>query len=404
MPRLRALAASAGPKLAVAAAVTALVAGAATAVTTLDTPSAAAATALCDQYAKTTTADGKYRIQNNRWGTSAQQCIEPTATGFKVTQADGAVATNGAPKSYPSIYWGCHYADCTTGFSPVQASSSTFGSVRTSVAMTYPTTGEWDASYDLWFDPTARTDGQNTGAEVMVWLNHAGRPQPVGSKVGTVTLAGATWDVWFGNTGWNVVSYVRQTPTSSMDFAVSTFFDDALARGWVQRSWYLTSIQAGFEPWTSGTGLAVTSFSAGTGSTSTPTASPTSTATGTATASPTGTATATPTVTRSTRPTSGRPVCSATARTDSAWGAGAVQTVTVANGPEARTGWTTVATLPAGQTVTNLWNGTWTQSGRTLTVKNASYNGSLAAGATTTFGYQLSATGSTATPATVTCT
>ncbi len=77
VPRLRALAATVGPKLGVAAAVTALVAGAATAVTTLDTPSAAAATALCDQYAKTTTADGKYRIQNNRWGTSAQQCIEP---------------------------------------------------------------------------------------------------------------------------------------------------------------------------------------------------------------------------------------------------------------------------------------------------------------------------------------
>ncbi len=191
-----------------------------------------------------------------------------------MTQADGAVSTSGAPKSYPSIYWGCHYADCTTGFSPVQASSGTFGSVRTSVAMTYPTSGEWDASYDLWFDPTPRTDGQNTGAEVMVWLNHAGRPQPVGSKVGTVTLAGATWDVWYGNTGWNVVSYVRQTPTSSADFAVSTFFDDALARGWVQRSWYLTSIQAGFEPWTGGAGLAVTSFSAGTGSTGTPTAPP----------------------------------------------------------------------------------------------------------------------------------
>lgn len=401
VPRLRALATTVGPKLGVAAAVTALVAGAATAVTTVGTPSAAAATALCDQYAKTTTADGKYRIQNNRWGTSAQQCIEPTATGFTVTQADGSVSTSGAPKSYPSIYWGCHYADCTTGFSPVQASSSTFRSVRTSVAMTYPTTGEWDASYDLWFDPTPRTDGQNTGAEVMVWLGHAGRPQPVGSKVGTVTLAGATWDVWYGNTGWNVVSYVRQTPTSSADFAVSTFFDDALARGWVQRSWYLTSIQAGFEPWTGGAGLAVTSFSAGTGSTASPT--PTSTASPTATTAPTATASPTATVTRSPRPTSGRPVCSATAKTESAWGAGAVQNVTVTNGGEARTGWTTVATLPAGQTVTNLWNGTWTQTGRTLTVKNASYNGSLAAGGTTSFGYQLAATGSTATPATITC-
>ncbi|MEZ0166359.1 cellulose binding domain-containing protein [Kineococcus sp. LSe6-4] len=394
---MRALTASAGPALGAAAAVTAVLAGAATAVTTLDTPRAAAATALCDQYAKATTADGQYRIQNNRWGTSAQQCIEPTATGFRLTRADGAVPTDGAPESYPSIYWGCHHADCTPGFTPVQASGSTFRSVRASVDTTYPAagsaTGEWNAAYDLWFDPTPRTDGQNTGAEVMVWLNHAGRPQPIGREVATVALAGATWDVWFGTTGWNVVSYVRTTPTSSLDLPVSTFFDDALARGWVQRSWYLTSVQAGFEPWTGGAGLAVTSFSAGTGPAATPAPDP----------SPTTTARPAPTVTRAVRPTSGRPICSATPRTDSAGGTGAVQTVTVTNGARARTGWTTVATLPAGQTVTNLWNGTWTQSGRTLTVRNASYDGSLAAGATTTFGYQLAATGSTATPATITC-
>ncbi len=54
-------------------------------------------------------------------------------------------------------------------------------------------------------------------------------------------------------------------------------------------------------------------------------------------------------MTRSTRPTSDAPVCSATPRTESAWGAGAVQTVTVTNGSQARTGWTTVATLPAGR-------------------------------------------------------
>ncbi len=30
--------------------------------------------------------------------------------------------------------------------------------------MTYPSGGVWDAAYDIWFDPTARRDGQNTGA------------------------------------------------------------------------------------------------------------------------------------------------------------------------------------------------------------------------------------------------
>jgi hypothetical protein len=381
---------------AVATAVTVLAAGSAALVATLDTPSAAAATALCDAYASTTTSDGRYTIQNNRWGTSAQQCIEPTATGFTVTTADGSVSTSGAPKSYPSIYWGCHYATCTPGFDPVQASSPTFPTLRTSVSMTYPATGEWDAGYDLWFDPTPRRDGQNTGAEVMVWLHHAGRPQPIGSKVATVTLDGTSWDVWFGNTGWNVVSYVRTAGTASLDVALATFYDDAVRRGYAQRDWYLTSVQAGFEPWVGGAGLAVTAFSAGpAGSTPTATATPTP--------SRTPTATPTPTVTRSTRPTSGRPVCTASARTESAWGTGAVQTVTVANGPTGRGDWTTSVTLPAGASVTNLWNGAWTQTGRTLTVRNAAYNGTLAAGATTTYGYQLASATSPATPTTLSC-
>ncbi len=170
----------------------------------------------------------------------------------------------------------------TTGFSPVQASSSTFGSVRTSVAMTYPTTGEWDASYDLWFDPTPRTDGQNTGAEVMVWLNHAGRrPQPVGSKVGTGDPRRRDVDVWFGNTGWKR----RLLRPPDPDVVGGLRREHVLRRRpgprWVQRSWYLHRIQAGFEPWTGGTSLAVTSFSAGTGTATSPSPTPTPTPTST---------------------------------------------------------------------------------------------------------------------------
>src|SRR6266704_2602605 len=84
--------------------------------------------------------------------------------------------------------------------------------------MTYPSAGTWDAAYDIWFDPTPRTNGQNTGAEIMVWLNHQGGIQPVGSQVATVTLAGGTWAVWEGNVGWNVVSYVRTSAASSARF------------------------------------------------------------------------------------------------------------------------------------------------------------------------------------------
>jgi hypothetical protein len=58
-------------------------------------------------------------------------------------------------------------------------------------------------------------------------------------------------------------------------------------------------------------------------------------------------------------------------------------------------------TPASGQTVTQVWNGTLTTSGSTANVANASYNGSLAAGGSTTFGFLANGTPSTPT---LTCT
>ncbi|NUS02157.1 MAG: hypothetical protein HOV97_06285 [Nonomuraea sp.] len=246
-------------------------------VTGLFATPAQAAPVLCEKWGSTTVQNGRYIVMQNVWGADTAQCIDVNQSGgFTVTQSDHNKATNGAPASYPAIYAGCHYAACTTGSGlPVQASSSGFGSLRSSVNMSYPNSGTWDAAYDVWFDPTPRTDGQNTGAEVMIWLNKRGSIQPVGSQVGTANLAGGTWQVWYGNIGWNVISYVRTSATSSLDFAIDTFYSDAINRGYAQRSWYLTSVQAGFEPWVGGAGLAVNSFSFGSGGGTTDTTPPT---------------------------------------------------------------------------------------------------------------------------------
>lgn len=336
---------------------------------------AMADTLICDQFGSTTIQGGRYIVGNNRWGTTSTQCINVTSTGFSVTQADGSTATNGAPKSYPMVYFGCHYGNCTTSgnvLSPsgMQASSPAFAGISTSVSMTYPSSGTYDAAYDIWFNksqPTTTT-GQNDGAEVMVWLNHTGTIQPVGSKVGTATVAGATWDVWSGNIGWNVISYVRQTTTSSLSFSVSSFWSDVVSRGLGSNSWYLTSIQAGFEPWVGGVGLTVNDFSVTTSGGTTPPPSPTPTPTPTP---PVGTA-----------------GCSAAYTPVSSWSGGFQASVTVRNtGTSPLNGWTVKGTFPGTQTISSIWGGTVTQSGSSVTVKNASYNGSIAAGGSTTFGF-----------------
>ena len=383
------------------------------AVVALATPSLADTT-LCDQYASTTIDNGAYIVQNNRWGTSATQCLGVSSTGFTVTKQEGVNPTNGAPTSYPSVYWGCHYGNCTTGFSPIPANSSTFTGLRTSTSMSYPAGGNWDASYDIWFDPTARTNGQNTGAEIMVWLNHSGPPQPIGSKVATVSLAGGTWDVWEGNVGWNVVSYVRAAGTSSVSFPVSTFFDDAVSRGYASRSWYLTSVQAGFEPWSGGAGLALNSFSVTRGTSSDPvatvpvttpatTAAPTRSATPTTAPTTTIPTTSAPTATATTPTTGANLGCSASFQVTQSWAGGFTGEVTVHNTSTAKRtqNWQVSWTWPGAQNVSSMWNATSGGTGRSETATAVNYNRELAPGSVTAFGFV--GTGTAATP-TLSCT
>lgn len=232
---------------------------------------AAAAPVICEKFGATSILNDQFIVMNNVWGADTQQCIDVNQSGgFRVTTAAHSKPTNGAPAAYPAIYAGCHWAatpaDCSTGSGlPMQANTSGFGNVRSSVSMTYPSSGIWNAAYDIWFDPTPRTNGQNTGAELMIWLNFQGTIQPIGSQVATVNLLGGTWQVWFGNVGWNVITYRRVGATNSLNFAIDQFYGDAVSRGFAQRAWYMTSVQAGFEPWVGGTGLTVNSFTYTTG-------------------------------------------------------------------------------------------------------------------------------------------
>jgi chitodextrinase len=247
------------PTLRAVAVASLLAAGSLTAVVTSTLP-AHADTLICDQFGSTTI-QSRYVVQNNRWGTSATQCINVTATGFQITQADGATATNGAPKSYPSVFNGCHYTNCSPGTNlPMRISS--ISSATSSISYTFVSNAVYDAAYDIWLDPTAKTDGVNQ-TEIMIWFNRVGPIQPVGSQTATATVGGRSWEIWTGNNGANnVISFVSPTAIPSMSFNLMDFINQTVSRGLATNAWFLTSIQAGFEPWQAGAGLAVNSFSA----------------------------------------------------------------------------------------------------------------------------------------------
>lgn len=85
--------------------------------------------------------------------------------------------------------------------------------------------------------------------------------------------------------------------------------------------------------------------------------------------------------------------------TKNEWPGGLTGNVTITNAGSAPIdGWTLAFTFPGDTKVTNAWNATVTQNGAAVTAKNASYNGTIAAGSNTSFGFQGTWTNNDAAP------
>jgi hypothetical protein len=205
-----------------------------------------------------------YAVQNNEYDSGAPECLAVGASGgFTVTTSAIANSADGTPGGYPSIYRGCHWGACTADSGlPVPVSRLLSpGTVTTTWDTAQPRTGAYDVAYDIWFNKTPATSGQPDGAELMIWLNHSGPVQPYGSQVSTASIGGRSYQVWFGNEGWNTITYSMVTGTTSVrDLDVGRFVADAVRRGYIQKSWYLIDVEAGFELWQDGSGLATDSF------------------------------------------------------------------------------------------------------------------------------------------------
>jgi Glycosyl hydrolase family 12/Cellulose binding domain len=341
-----------------------------------------AATTLCNSQIAPA-AGGTYTIQNNEWGSSASECITTDGnTDFTVANSSISNSTSGAPGGYPSIYRGCHWGACTSG-NPfaVQVSNIHSGTVTTSWSTTQPGGGNnYDVAYDIWFNQQSSTSGQPNGAEMMVWLNHNGPVQPFGSEVASnVSIGGRGYNVWEGNQGWNTISYTMTSGTTSVsNLDLQPLIAYAISKGWIQNSWYLIDVEAGFELWTGGAGLATNSFSVNVNGSPPPTSPP-------------------PSSPPPSSPPPGGGSCSATYSVTNSWQGGFQGQIIVKNTSSSTiNSWHLAWTWPSGQTITNLWNGTYSQSGSSVSVNNASYDGTLSPGQTATVGF--TANGSSASP------
>ncbi|MEV5950291.1 endo-1,4-beta-xylanase [Streptomyces sp. NPDC051993] len=85
--------------------------------------------------------------------------------------------------------------------------------------------------------------------------------------------------------------------------------------------------------------------------------------------------------------------------TVSAWNSGLTEDITITNtGSTTINGWSLAFTLPTGQTVTSSWNASLAPATGQVAAKNLSYNGALAPGASSSFGFQATHTGNTSLP------
>jgi cellulose 1,4-beta-cellobiosidase len=219
----------------------------------------ASAAAVCGQWDTVSVMGGEYIVQNNIWGATTAQCINVPSTTSTAWSVTSSSHNQGSVASYPSIYKGCHFGICTANSGmPIRVNQVTTAPFSWNV--TRVSSGVWNIAAEAWFSPiTDSTNGYNGGAELMIWLDYMGM-QPSGSQVGTVSIAGSTWEVWYSNIGWNYIAYRRIGAATSINADLKSFINDSVARGYIQPTWYLHDLEAGTELMTGGAGFASNSF------------------------------------------------------------------------------------------------------------------------------------------------
>jgi cellulose 1,4-beta-cellobiosidase len=232
------------------------------------TSAQAATTTLCN-FQTARVGGGTYVVQNNEFASGASECVTTDGgANFRVANSAISNATNGTPGAYPSIFQGCHWGNCSSGgltSNPIQVSNLGSGRVTTSWSTSQPGgSSAYDVAYDIWFNRTPTTGGQPNCTEMMVWLNHNGSVQPFGSVIASnISVGGHTYNLWEGQQGFgNTISYAMTSPATSVGgLDVGTLAQDAVNRGQLSRSCFLIDVEAGFELWRGGAGLATNSFS-----------------------------------------------------------------------------------------------------------------------------------------------
>ncbi len=196
-----------------------------------------------------------YLLNNNVWGKEKSpdgwQLIDVVQPGEKLSwtvRYNWPVGSDPhSVKCYPSVVtgwqWGVWSDD---GRLPVSLSDLTKAVSGASVKLENP--GVQNVAYDLWFHASAPVRSEDKPSdELMIWMGRYGGAGPLGKLQGKVQIDGAEWELWFGDIGWKVFSFVRTENTTSWRVDVKAFIDHLVAKGLMPATKQLSSIQFGTE-------------------------------------------------------------------------------------------------------------------------------------------------------------
>ena len=205
----------------------------------------------------TDVSQGSYDLQTDEWGLNndtggyEEICTGSSSNGSWSATWNWATGSGGI-KAYPSIFRGWEdggaYSPDHGGF-PAQLSSGP--QLPTSVAYSMSGNNQYDTAYDVFFTNTASPGSStNPSAEMMVWLSYSGNVPNGNLTYSNVTLGGVsgTWNVYVGNNGWPVYSFVSTSQVSSFSGKLQpfTYFLDQ-TKGLLSNSLYVADIQFGTE-------------------------------------------------------------------------------------------------------------------------------------------------------------
>lgn len=203
----------------------------------------------------------RYVIRNDNFG-GRRECLR-AGRGPRFTVTRSAADSRG-PESlaYPNIFVGCSWGICTPR-SGLPERVDRLRRPQTAWRITARSGGTWDAGYDIWIGRRPVTSGQAKGTEIMIWLNTSGFGTPKHDRIireGHVLYYLKYWYTNHHGVRWPLIIFRRVHPVSYARMRLRPFLVRAERLGLLRPQWYLLSIEAGFEIWRGGRGLATDWF------------------------------------------------------------------------------------------------------------------------------------------------